>query len=140
MSYIELNHQDILAAEAKIPAGQPVAMLNLVAFHLEAQYEDPSEKPCSGQEAYLQRYAPAFTQVAGELGIEGIEVIYAGSVAGTILGPQEPKWDAIVLVRYPDFASLRKVIESPAYLERAEPHRKAALRAWDFLATVPQSA
>ncbi len=42
-------------------------------------------------EAYTQRYAPAFNQVAAELGVEGLEVIYVGTVAQTILGPAEPK-------------------------------------------------
>ena len=83
----------------------------------------------------MQRYAPAFNQVAEELGVEGIEVVYVGAVAETILGPAEPKWDAIAVVRYPDFSALRKVTESPQYLEKAELHRKAALKAWEFIAT-----
>ena len=140
MSSVDVDRNEILAAEAKFPAGQPVVMLNLLAFHTEAQYENPAEKPCSGMEAYIQRYAPAFTQVAEELGIKGIEVLYVGGVAHTILGPKDPKWDVLALVRYPDFAALRKVIESPTYLAKAEPHRKAALKAWEFIATVPQSA
>jgi len=138
MSKVSLDHQKILAAEAKIPSGVAVTMMNLVAFNAEAEYEDPKENPCSGVEAYLQRYAPAFNEVAAELGVTGIEVIYVGTVAQTILGPDEPKWDAIALVRYPDFAAMRKVTESPLYLEKAEPHRKAALRAWEFIATFQQ--
>ncbi len=115
-------------------------MINLVAFFPEAQYEDAKEKPCSGMEAYIQRYAPAFNQVAAELGIKGIEVIYVGTVAETILGPAEPKWDAVALVRYPDFAALRKVTESSLYFAKAEPHRKAALKAWEFIATFQPEA
>ncbi len=128
------------AAEAKIPSGVPVTMINLVAFFPEAQYEDANEKPCSGIEAYRQRYAPAFNQVAAELGVKGIEVLYVGTVAETILGPTEPKWDAVALVRYPTFADLRKVTESSLYLAKAEPHRKAALKAWEFIATFQPSA
>ena len=139
MNYVDVDRNEILAAEASLPAGHPVVMLNLLAFRSEAQYQNPSEKPCSGMEAYIQRYAPAFTQVAEELGIQGIEVVYVGAVAHTILGPKDPKWDALALVRYPDFAALRTVIESAAYLAKAEPHRKAALKAWEFIATTPQS-
>ena len=135
MSTVELEMSNVLAAEAKIPRGVPVTMINLVAFFPEAQYEDASEQPCSGKEAYIQRYAPAFNQVAAELGVEGIEVVYVGTVAQTILGPAEPQWDAVALVRYPDFSALRKVTESPLYLAKAEPHRKAALKAWEFIAT-----
>ena len=135
MSKVELELTNVLAAEAKIPSGVPVTMINLVAFFPEAQYEDANEKPCSGMEAYIQRYAPAFNDVAAELGVGGIEVIYVGSVAATILGPVEPKWDAVAIVRYPNFAALRKVTESPLYLAEAEPHRKAALKSWEFIAT-----
>ena len=103
MTSVELDLNNVLAAEAKIPSGVPVVMINLVAFFSEAQYEHANEMPCSGMEAYIQRYAPAFNQVAAELGVEGIEVIYVGTVAQTILGPAEPKWDAVALVRYPSF-------------------------------------
>ena len=141
MSTAELSRDKVLAAEAKIPTGVPVTMINLVAFFPEARYEDPNQKPCSGVEAYLQRYAPAFQQVAAELGVEGIEVIYVGTVAGTILGPGEPQWDAVALVRYPNFSALRKITESPLYLQRAEPHRRAALKDWEFIASFgPETA
>ena len=140
MSRVELNLNNVRAAEAKIPSGVPVTMINLVAFFPEAQYEDGNEKPCSGMEAYIQRYAPAFNQVAAELGVEGIEVLYVGTVAETILGPTEPKWDAVALVRYPNFAALRKVTESSLYFMKAEPHRRAALKAWEFIATFQPEA
>ena len=140
MSKVKLDLNNVLAAEAKIPSGVPVTMINLVAFFPEAQYEDANEKPCSGMEVYIQRYAPAFNQVAAEVGVEDIEVLYVGTVAHTILGPAEPKWDAVALVRYPNFSALRKVTESPLYLEKAEPHRKAALKAWEFIATFQPEA
>ena len=52
-----------------------------------------------------------------------------------ILGPPEPQWEAIAVVEYPSFAAFRKVVESPIYLRHAEPHRKAALKDWTFIAT-----
>ena len=115
-------------------------MINLVAFHPEAQYVDPAQSPCSGREAYFARYAPAFNEVAKELGVTGIEVVYAGAVASVILGPADPKWDAIAIVRYRSFADVRKVIESPLYLAKADLHRKAALKEWEFIATFQPSA
>ena len=140
MNKVELDLNNVLAAEAKIPSGVPVTMVNLVAFFPEAQYENADQQPCSGMEAYIQRYAPAFNQVAAELGVEGIEVVYVGAVAQTILGPAEPKWDAIALVRYPNFAALRTVTESSLYFKKAEPHRRAALKAWEFIATFQPEA
>ena len=91
-------------------------------------------------EAYIQRYAPAFNKAAAKLGVEGIEVIYVGAVAEAILGPTEPKWDAVAVVRYPNFCALRKVTESSLYFAKAEPHRKAALKAWEFIATFQPEA
>jgi uncharacterized protein (DUF1330 family) len=132
-----LSEQDFLAAEQKIPRDVPVVMLNLVAFHTSAIYAQSSVPPCSGREAYLQRYAPAFREAAAAAEVEGIRVIYLGAVAATLVGPEDPHWDAIALVEYPSFAALRKVLQSSAYKTKAEPHRKAALKAWQFVATLP---
>jgi uncharacterized protein (DUF1330 family) len=135
MNSIVLNEQDLLAAEQKVPPGAPVVMLNLVAFNPTALYERSSASPCSGREAYLQRYAPAFREAAAAEHVDGIRVVYVGSVATTLVGPKDPHWDAIAVVEYPNFAALRKVLQSTTYKTKAEPHRKAALKAWLFVAT-----
>ncbi|AME27127.1 hypothetical protein [Burkholderia sp. PAMC 26561] len=135
MNGIELDPKRVLVAESQVPSGKPVTMINLVQFNDHAQYGDTFEKPCSGMEAYLQRYAPIFNEVAALEQIEGIEIVYLGNVASTILGTIDPIWDAVALVRYPTFKAFRKIIESPLYRERAEKHRKAALKAWEFIAT-----
>jgi len=139
MNSIVLNEQDLLAAEQKIPPVVPVVMLNLVAFNPTALYEGSPAPPCSGREAYLQRYAPAFREAAAAENVSGIRVVYLGSVATTLIGPKDPHWDAIALVEYPNFAALRKVLQSAAYKTNAEPHRKAALKAWQFVATFQPS-
>ena len=137
MNPIEVNEQSILAAERTVARDTPIAMLNLVTYNPVALYEDPLVEACTGREAYLQRYAPAFREVAAAENVGGISVLYLGSVAASIIAPPDQHWDAIALVRYPNFAALRKVIESPLYKAQAEPHRKAALRAWQFMVTVP---
>ena len=133
---IVLREQDLLAAERQVPANLPVVMLNLVAFNPVAQYEESAAASCSGREAYFQRYAPAFREAAAAENVEGIRVVFVGSVAATLIGPKDRHWDAIVLVEYPNFAALRKVLESSAYKTYAEPHRKAALKDWQFVATL----
>ena len=140
MNKLEIDPNNIKSAETKIPRGLPVTMINLVVFNETAIYENPGESACSGAEAYYKRYAPAFYEVAKELGIEGIEVVYSGNVAETILGPAEPKWDSIALVRYPTFAIMRRLLEDPLYLQRAEPHRIAALKSWEWIAAYQPSA
>ena len=135
MNSIVLREQDLLAAELQVPADLPIVMLNLVAFNSVARYEDSAAPACSGREAYFQRYAPAFREAAAAGNVEGIRVVFVGSVAATLVGPKDQHWDAIVLVEYPNFAALRKVLESSAYKTYAEPHRKAALKDWQFVAT-----
>ena len=132
MHPVVLTDEDLASAEQKVLPNTPVVMLNLVAFNSSALYEDSSFSACSGTEAYFQRYAPAFRQAAAAAGVEGIKVLYVGAVAATLVGPADPRWDAIALVEYPDFEALRKVLQSPLYKAEAEPHRKAALKAWQF--------
>ena len=135
MSKVILDPKDLKACESKVPADVPVTMVNLVAYNAEAQYDEPDAPSITGADAYLKHYAPAFNEVAAELGIEGIDLVYVGSVAQTLVGPAEPRWDAVAIVRYPNFSTLRKLLESPEYLAKAEPHRYAALRSWMFIVT-----
>jgi len=135
MQPVVLTDEDLARAERAAPPHTPITMLNLVAFHSSAMYEDRSYSACAVSEAYFQRYAPAFRQAAAAAGVEGIKVIYVGAVAATLAGPTEPRWDAVALVEYPHFEALRKVLQSPVYKAEAEPHRKAALKAWQFTMT-----
>nr|WP_281383550.1 DUF1330 domain-containing protein [Granulicella aggregans] len=110
-------------------------MLNLVRYNATALYQDgSSEVECSGREAYLQRYAPAFNQVAVAEGVTGIKVLFLGQVMGLLVGPSNDQWDEMVMVEYPDFQAFRKVTESPQYETEATPHRRAALADWRLIA------
>ena len=137
MNAIEVNPEDLLSAERKIPSGTQIVMLNLVAYRESVEY--PGMERCTGREAYLTRYAPAFNKAAAAAGVNGIEVVYLGAVAACIVPSQKCQWDEVVLVRYPSFSALRKVIESPLYKSDAEPLRKAALKDWQFIVTVPST-
>lgn len=44
-------------------------------------------------EAHLQQYAPAFNEVARELGVEGMNLVYIGLVAGMIVGCNAQEWN-----------------------------------------------
>ena len=78
MNSVEFDPNNVLAAEKKIPSGVPVTMVNLVTFHSQAHYDDASQPPCSGAEAYMKRYAPAFNEVAEAEGVIGIKVVFVG--------------------------------------------------------------
>ena len=138
MPTAEIDADALRAAADVIPADSPIVMLNLVRYHAQADYSGHTDQAgCSGQEAYLLRYAPAFNAVAAAEGLTGIEVLYLGRVTAALAAPAEERWDNIVLVKYPSFAAFRTVTESSRYLAEAYPHRKAALADWRLIATSP---
>jgi len=137
MNAVEINPENLLAAERKIPSDTPIVMLNLVTYRESVEY--PGMERCTGREAYLTRYAPAFNKAAAAAAVNGIEVVYLGAVAACIVPSQKCQWDEVVLVRYPSFSALRRVIESPLYKSDAEPLRKAALKDWQFIVTLPST-
>jgi hypothetical protein len=135
MEPIKIESNDLLVAEGQIPPDVPVVMLNLVTYHESVRYSDTDS--CTGREAYLTRYAPAFRKATVAAEVSGIEVLYLGAFGASIVPRQTRQWDEVVLVRYPNFSAVRKVVESPLYKAEAEPHRKLALKEWHFIATVP---
>lgn len=136
MPTTEINDDAVLAAAEIIPDGSPVVMLNLVRYNERADYGGHTDlAACSGQEAYFQRYAPAFNAVAAAEGVTDIQVLYLGNVAAALAAPDSERWDNIVLVQYPSLAAFRAVTESPQYKSEAYPHRKAALADWRLIAT-----
>ncbi len=137
MNSTEIDLENVLTAEGVIPKDTPIVMLNLVRYKEHADYGERTDvAPCSGREAYLQHYVPAFNQVTQAEGIAGIQVLYLGTVLARVVGSANEEWDEIALVEYPSFAAFRAVTESPKYKAEAAHHRKAALEDWRLIATV----
>ena len=132
MPTTELDADQLSAAAAALPPDRPVVMLNLLRFHEHARYVEDRFPPCSGQEAYFERYVPAFARIAPEFG--GAEPAYVGAAGRLLVGPPE-EWDMVALVEYPSPAAMVALLRSPAYLSDAAPHRVAALADWRFLVT-----
>ncbi|WP_158815694.1 hypothetical protein [Methylocapsa sp. S129] len=133
MTSIECARSALEAAGRTLAEAGPVFMVNMVRYRDQAAYEPGTRlPPCSGREAYLQRYAPAFNQVAEG---ENHAVFWVGNVRGVLVGLDGEQWDDIVIVRYTSFPSLRRILESPSYEEQAAPHRRAALANWKFIVT-----
>lgn len=101
----------------------PVSMLNLLRF-----------RPDGGRERYFGAYVGAFRAIVKDLGIDGVEPIWAGNVAGFVAGPPEEMWDAVLIVRYPSFRAFRSIVESDRYGSDALPHRLAAVVDWRLIA------
>ena len=136
MPSVELETGALNAAAGAMAACGPVTMLNLVRYRAQADYaEATSLPPCSGREAYLERYAPAFAVVAAKLASSQYTVVMLARVNATLVGAAGEAWDDIAIVEYPSFDILRRIIESPEYQADAAPHRRAALADWRFIAT-----
>ncbi|WP_221393658.1 hypothetical protein [Dyadobacter sp. NIV53] len=132
-----INHQAVVLTEDTIPENTPFIMLNLLRFKTKAYYaSEQDHAPCSGQEAYLSRYIPAFNKAAIAEDVADIQINFIGSVVGHLVSPTDEHWDIVALVEYPSFAAFRKISESRIYMEEAEHHRVAALEDWRLIATV----
>lgn len=136
MKTVEVTPQAVEGAANAIPGDRPFHMVNLLRYREHADYGDHTDvPPCSGREAYYQRYLPAFNRVTATEEIDGIRVFWIGNVLAPIVVAPEERWDDIAIVEYPSFAAFRRVTESPTYQAEAAPHRKAALEDWRLIAT-----
>lgn len=135
----QLTPAAVRAATVVLPADTPFLMVNLLRYHPQAEYRDrPDVTPCTGREAYYQRYVPAFGQVAAELGLKDVKPFWVGNVQAQLVAPAGEHWDDVAIVHYPSFAAFRQLTESPTYLAEADPHRQAALADWRLIATFQQ--
>ncbi len=137
MATVELTTSALDAAAAALAGKGAVHMINLVRYRERADYGGRSGyAPCSGREAYLQRYAPAFARVAGHVVPgETFSVVLVANAWATLVAPAGEAWDDIAIVEYGSFDMLRRIVESPEYASDAAPHRLAALADWRFIAT-----
>ena len=133
MQTVELNLADIQAAADLIPKDAPVFMLNLLRFRHRADYRGRTDQePCSGREAYHQRYRPVFARIAEGA---GHKAAWFGTILARVVGPADEQWDEMAIVEYPTFATFQRLVEDPRYKAEADHHRIAALENWRLLAT-----
>jgi len=120
---IEPTGADIKRIATGIPMDTPVTMLNLLRFREQAAYPEGSgHAPCTGREAY-GRYSVLAEKRVRDVG--GQPVFLAEGI-GRFIGPEDERWDEVLLVRYPSMQAFLQMISNPEY--RAETvHRSAAL-------------
>ena len=133
MPTTEMTPDALQAAASAGATGRPIFMLNLLRYNERATYgDDAGFEPCSGREAYFQRYVPAFGELAQGV---GIKPFWIGHVLAGIVAPADERWDDVAIVEYPSFEAFRTLVESEAYKAKADPHRAAALADWRLIAT-----
>ncbi len=101
--------------------GGPVVMLNLLRYA-----ED------DGRASYAQYAARVGPFLEGV----GATVLYAGDCSTTLVAPDEHRWDAMLVVRYPSRGAFLEMVGDPAYQEITG-LRTAALEEAVLQATIP---
>ncbi|PZU17041.1 MAG: hypothetical protein DI622_11010 [Chryseobacterium sp.] len=134
MEKSEITPELMEKIQARIPEGKPIVMFNLLRYRDYAEYPDVVIEKISGRDAYYKNYASAFNQIVTEIGAPTIKVIYVGKVQANIISNGEI-WDDVVLVKYPDFATLQSIINHPNYANKAALHHNAAIKEWSWFAT-----
>ncbi|WP_372573256.1 DUF1330 domain-containing protein [Ruegeria jejuensis] len=117
---------------------QPIEMLNLVQFRGSATYpagHDLAEAGLSGAKAYA-RYgaetAPILSRVGGA-------IVWRGGFESVLIGPEDERWDAIFIVRYPTANAFLQMVSDPDY-QRAVIHRQAAVETSRLIRCAPNGS
>lgn len=104
----------------------PVTMLNLLQFREVANYSAhpdlAPDEPISGREAY-KRYTQNTLPI---LEAEGGSVTFLGSAGHLLIGPEDVRWDMVMLVTHASAAAFLAMASNAAYLQGIG-HRTAAL-------------
>lgn len=127
-TYVDVAQAQVAAAETAAMAGEgPLFMLNLLRFRPVADYAHAPHlappAPISGAEAY----ALYMRLCEPRLKARGDEVTLLGRCAPYLIGPPEERWDAVLIIRRPNFASMIGGMADDDYPARIAPHRTAAL-------------
>ncbi len=124
MNYVVPEKKQFEAFLGSGGTGEPIALCHLLRFRAEADYTDhPSEKPCSGKEAY-HRYLDQAIEYIEE---HGGSVIFNGDVKGLLIGPEADVWDEVLVVQFPTVETVTDMMTSQKYQDIGH-HRLAGLQ------------
>lgn len=103
-----------------------VTMLNLMRFRDVAHY--PAASNAEGQDSVTGRcaygrYIDASTELIANA---GGEVVLSGEGGNFLIGPLDEKWDAVLILRFPDVPAFVAFTGTQEY-QNAAAHRSAAL-------------
>jgi uncharacterized protein (DUF1330 family) len=119
VSAVEPTQAQVEALQ-KLPADQPVVMINLLAF-----------KPDGGRESY-ERYA---AEVVPHLQRVGGRPLYGGSQRALVVGDGDRTWwDTVIVVEYPSPGAFFEMVSDPGYLA-VHAHREQGLERAELIAT-----
>jgi hypothetical protein len=149
MAHLKLSHnplktKDYLSLVNQFPDNVPITVVHMLRFHLTAIYPPSSPyftlEPISGRNAFYQRYVPAGSAAAQEVGINPAETLFFSTSVTNLLLHNDIPWDAVAVRKYASFADYARYQASEAYVERAVPHRDAALRDWSLVVCIEEKS
>ncbi|KAF7591298.1 hypothetical protein BBP40_001674 [Aspergillus hancockii] len=112
------------------PEDHPVFMLGLLQWHEQAQYsERSSHPPCSGREAWFERFLREISRLATEAG--DFEYVYQGLPTSGVFGSET--WDLVALVKFTNIDVFRNTFGSDDHAPSTLEHRDASLKNWKLL-------
>ncbi|WP_158586834.1 DUF1330 domain-containing protein [Aurantiacibacter zhengii] len=133
--YIEAD-TDAAAAIMERGSEGPVVLLNLLRFREMADYshapQHAPDQPISGAQAY-QAYMQATRPMIERA---GAKLSFIGQPMETLIGPQDEKWDLMLLVEYPSIEAFFTHTQSADTRDTIH-HRQAALADSRLIPVVP---
>jgi uncharacterized protein (DUF1330 family) len=120
-----------------LPRDTPIEMLNLVAFNDQAAYPEAHPyhaKAMTGAEAYAaygRESGPVFARLGGA-------IIWRGAMEAMLIGPEDERWDACFIARYPNAGAFLAMVTDPEY-QKAVVHRQAAVRSSRLIRCAPST-
>jgi len=123
--YISPTQEAFTAFAGREIAGS-VTMLNLLRFRDTADYSQypdlAPDEPITGEQAY-DLYAAL---VLPPLSSVGAKPILIGRGGPLLIGPEDARWDRVLIVEYPSVAKFFEMIQNSEY-QAISGHRTAAL-------------
>lgn len=136
-TYIDVT-QEAGAAFVRSNIQGPFVMLNLLRFKDTADYSQHPElapkEPISGEEAY-QKY---ISHTMPFLDQAGSTVLFKGTGSSYVIGPQDKRWDLVLLVQHPSIKAFMSFASNAEYLAGTG-HRTAALEDSRLLPVIEDS-
>jgi uncharacterized protein (DUF1330 family) len=106
------------------PDGQPFALINLLLYKEWANYPPGTvTEKLTGKQAY-ERYSELSIPFVNEVG--GIPMWRSG-LAASLIGPEDERWDEVIIMQYPSRSAFQRMLANPGYLAILY-HRTAAVR------------
>lgn len=96
-----------------------IVMVNLVRFRDQAIGIDEGKSGAEAYATYGKNIAPYLAEAGGE-------VLLATNSVESVIGPEQPEWDMVLVVRYPSRKKFIGMITNPGYQKEHE-HRAAGV-------------